>query len=367
MDATTPSAHFQPNACQYTPTDSSIENNVPALVKPRSSSFPLVRMNAITILNFQRNNAIAPRTPVRRVQAGRGCSGFAGPWRPSSAMRSLTAAYCLLSGGSRSSAVRQATRAWVKRPARLCSSASPARRLRSSENRSQPHAGHTSSAAATSVPQLGHASKTGLLGWRGGRRDPVWSRDAQLHSAVELPRFVEGEPDDQNPDGVFEAREKRRRIENPEQHDNTNGEAERANRFGLCHNSRRILNGLGVGGSRSGRRHLRRSVLANSLDDERDVRCHDGGVGEKDRQRLIPPPAPAIRAFAHGATDDESHGDGNNTQLIARHFEDDVPQDGTGYCRQDPKAESGDEATCGSPSVPLRFDRPAASVAQIGR
>src|SRR5258705_360778 len=345
MDATTPSAHFQPNACQYTPTDSSIENSVPAFVKPRSSSFPFVRMKAITILNFQRNKAIAPRTPVRRVHAGRGCSGFVGPWRPSSAMRSLTTAYCLLLGGRRSSAVRQAISASVTRPARLCSSASSARRLRSSENRSHPHAGHTNSAAATSVPQLGHASKTGLLCWRAGRRDPVWSGDAQLHSAVELPRFVEGEPDDQNPDSVFETREKRRRIENPEQHDNPNGETERANRFGLCHHGRRILNGLGVLGSRCGRRHLRRPVLANSLDDERDVRCHDGGVGEKDRKRLIPPPAPAIRAFAHGATDDESHGDGYNAQLIARHFEDDVPQDRTGDCRQDPEAESGDEAT----------------------
>src|SRR5258705_302826 len=258
-------------------------------------------------------------------------------------MRSLTTAYCLLLGGRRSSAVRQATRASVKRPARVCSAASAARRLRSSENRSHPHAGHTNSAAATSVPQLGHASKTGLLCWRAGRRDPVWSGDAQLHSAVELPRFVEGESDDQNPDSVFEAREKRRRIENPEQHDNPNGEAERANRFGLCHHGRRILNGLGVLGSRCGRRHLRRPVLANSLDDERDVRCHDGGVGEKDRKRLIPPPAPAIGAFANGATDDESHGDGNDTQLIARHFEDDVPQDRTGDCRQDPEAESGDE------------------------
>src|SRR5258705_6616786 len=278
-------------------------------------------------------------------------------------MRSLTTAYCLLLGGRRSSAVRQAISASVKRPARLCSSASAARRLRSSENRSHPHAGHTNSAAATSVPQLGHASKTGLLCWRAGRRDPVWSGDAQLHSAIELPRFVEGEPDDQNPDSVFETREKRRRVENPEQHDNPNGETERANRVGLCQHGRRILNGLGVLGSRCGRRHLRRPVLANSLDDERDVGCHDGGVGEKDRKRLIPPPAPAIGAFANGATDDESHGDGNDTQLIARHFEYDGPQDRTGDCRQDPEAESGDEATRGSPSVPLRFDPPAAFVA----
>src|SRR6266545_197179 len=206
-------------------------------------------------------------------------------------------------------------------------------------------------------------ARPALLRWRAGRRDPVWSRDAQLHSAVELPRFVERKPDDQNPNDIFDAREKRRRIEHPEQHDNPDDEAERANRFGLGHPSRRILNGLGVGGSRSGRRHLRRPVLANSRNDEGDVRCHDGGVGEKDRQRLIAPPAAAIRALAHSATDDESHSDGNDTQLIARHFEDDVPQDRTGDCRQDPEAESGDEATRGSPAVPLRFDPPAAFVA----
>ena len=150
------------------------------IVKPRSSSFPFVRMNAIRILNFQRNKAIAPRTPVRRVHAGRGCAGFAGPWRPSSAMRSLTTAYCLLLGGSRSSAVRQATSASVKRPAQVCSSASPARRLRSSENRSHPHAGHTNSAAATSVPQLGQASKTGvsMLARRSARPGAVPRRAA---------------------------------------------------------------------------------------------------------------------------------------------------------------------------------------------
>src|SRR5258705_13908282 len=79
-----------------------------------------------------------------------------------------------------------------------------------------------------------------VLRWRAGRRDPVWSRDAQLHSAVELPRFVEREPDDQNPDDVFETGEKRRRIENPDQQDDPDDEAERANRFGLGHYTRGI-------------------------------------------------------------------------------------------------------------------------------
>src|SRR6266545_4734999 len=48
----------------------SIENSVPAFVKPSSSSLPFVRRNAITILNFQRNSAMAPSTPARFVQGG---------------------------------------------------------------------------------------------------------------------------------------------------------------------------------------------------------------------------------------------------------------------------------------------------------
>src|SRR4030095_8269867 len=86
-----PRANFQPHTLQYTPSERSIESNVLDLVRPRSSTLPLVSRNAATNLNFQSSRpsapapAAAPFSPdcgdTRAPGAGAGSPGRGGDVR----------------------------------------------------------------------------------------------------------------------------------------------------------------------------------------------------------------------------------------------------------------------------------------------
>src|SRR5205823_14744304 len=106
MDATTPSANFQPHKVQYTPADRSIENSVLALVRPSASSLTLVRTKTRANLNFATSAPIVPSPaaplPQRARCFGEGCRSTA---RLNSPTRAATVRDCLLS-------LRTSARAW---------------------------------------------------------------------------------------------------------------------------------------------------------------------------------------------------------------------------------------------------------------
>src|SRR5688572_12393823 len=62
MEITKPSANQSPQAVQYTPSDSSIEKNVLAFVRPSSTNFPFVATRTMRNLNFQSSRPAGPRT-----------------------------------------------------------------------------------------------------------------------------------------------------------------------------------------------------------------------------------------------------------------------------------------------------------------
>src|SRR5213596_370716 len=78
MDATKPSANFQPQIVQYTPTDRSIEKSVLAFVSPSNSSLALVSTKTRANLNFASSTPIAPSPPAAPLPKREPCLPAAG-------------------------------------------------------------------------------------------------------------------------------------------------------------------------------------------------------------------------------------------------------------------------------------------------
>src|SRR5439155_24231373 len=78
MDATKPSANFQPQIVQYTPIDRSIEKSVLAFVSPSNSSLALVSTKTRANLNFASSTPIAPSPPAAPLPKREPCLPAAG-------------------------------------------------------------------------------------------------------------------------------------------------------------------------------------------------------------------------------------------------------------------------------------------------
>src|SRR5207247_3130130 len=131
MDTTNPTANFQPQIVQYTPIERSIENSVLALVSPSSSNLAFVRTKTRANLSFDKSTPIAPSpaAPLPQREPVLAGVGWLSSARLNAATRADTVRCWVVSGGRRSSALRQAPSSALESPARVARSASAARRF----------------------------------------------------------------------------------------------------------------------------------------------------------------------------------------------------------------------------------------------
>ncbi len=218
MLTTTPSANGQPQTVQYTPKDASAEKSVGAFNRPSSSSLPFVSANATTNLIFQTNRPKAPSGASQRAQcepAGGAPAPCASTTRESATTFSVIAACWRESGeAGRARGARRRTPPGdrpgnapppLPRPAR----AAPARTRGggSRDTRADP------ARSASRSRDRGRAwpgSSRSRKRRRRGRLDAERARDSERHAAVQLPRLVKGEPDDEDADHVLEAGQERK-------------------------------------------------------------------------------------------------------------------------------------------------------------
>src|SRR6476661_433967 len=224
MESTSPSANGQPRKRASNPRKSAIDERVLNFVSPRRSSFPLVSSNTITNLNLTRNTAIAlitaPCFPYfARTRSTSARRALAAVRSPRAATRSLIAAYCFVSRGSRSRACRQSETARCASPCASASPASAASCFSSSAWTRARQEGQTRSDGANSVAQCLHALSLGETcesagsanrsSACGAAADAERARDIQHHASIELPRLEDRDADDDQADDVRESGEDR--------------------------------------------------------------------------------------------------------------------------------------------------------------
>src|SRR4029077_13647418 len=204
--------------------------NVLALVRPNSSSLAFVRTNTSANLNLKSRAPSAP-TPAAPLPNPDPCFAPAGPAsseRLNAAIRAETTWCWVASAGNRSSAWRQEARAALGSPACSAPSSVAARRLRSSACTRRRQQGQASRAGAICVPHCTHTdgARPGTAasviykalrrcGASGGLVRPG---DLQGDAPVELPRFVQREPRDQQVERARDADHDRSRIRERDDH-----------------------------------------------------------------------------------------------------------------------------------------------------
>src|SRR5579871_1749608 len=140
--------------------------NVLALVRPSSTSLPLVSTSSAAVLNFHNSTPTGPSLAARLPQAllSLSCASML-------SMRCLVVRYSAESGGSRSSAFAQAFRAPFQSPACPASRAWLARASNSEACASRPQDGQPRAPGANATPQF----------WQNRSTDSIVSADCGHH------------------------------------------------------------------------------------------------------------------------------------------------------------------------------------------
>src|SRR6267143_2011199 len=278
MESTMPNANFQPQMVQYTPAESSMLKSVPPFVKPSSSNLAFVRTNRSANLNLKRRAPSAP-TPAASLPHLALCpavAGVASKERPKAAIRAATTWYWVASVGNRSSAWRQAANAALGSPPCAARSAVAAKRLSSSACTRRWQDGQASRAGAMCVPHCAHGDGARLgtaasviddgLRRRGAGSGRVWPRDLECDAPVELPRFVQREPGNQQVERTRDADHDRSRVRECDDQRQTEGDHEGPRPWRRPR--RRVGGGVDPGWGRGGRGRLRAPLVLQVAGDQ---------------------------------------------------------------------------------------------------